>query len=233
MQQNIQFGQKLLEDLRYYLSEKRIETIIDVGANEGQSLDLFVRHFPAASVFCFEPGKEALEVLRRKVQQYPTAYLEEMALSDRSGETRFFCSKHSALNSLLQEDKDYCWDNARLEETVSVRNVTLDEWREEKRIECIDILKLDVQGAEALVLKGAEKTLNEKRIRGIKTEVLYQKLYKNQTSLEELMTLLKSHSFQFIGLYENFYDGVGRLQWGDALFIHDSEFDRFGRSVLP
>ena len=67
---------------------------------------------------------------------------------------------------------------------------TLDVYCKQNHLSSIDLLKLDVQGYEARVLRGATKLLEENRIRVIMAELCLSSLYVQQSSFSEILGLL-------------------------------------------
>jgi FkbM family methyltransferase len=129
-------------------------TAIDVGANIGFFALRFGRWVgPGGRVIAIEPESRNADSLRRRVAR---AHLEEVvecveaAASDRPGEVRL------ALNPL------HPGDHRIAESGEPVRAVTVDELAAGSDRK-VSLLKIDVQGAEAMVLAGARLVLEEQR----------------------------------------------------------------------
>jgi hypothetical protein len=97
--------------------------------------------------------------------------------------------------------------------------VTLDEFCRNKRINCIDILKLDIQGGELRALKGAARLLSERRIRLVYAEVLFVHIYQGQAWFDDLAAFLRSAGYSLFDLYNFVYTESGQVKWGDAIFV--------------
>ena len=69
--------------------------------------------------------------------------------------------------------------------------------------------------------------------RAVKLEVIFIELYERQAKFDEIYKTLTDQNFKFLGFYDQFYDEFGRLYWGDALFIHQKEFDNLPVPDLP
>jgi FkbM family methyltransferase len=208
---------------RYLGTVKPGKTIFDVGANEGQSSIVFHEMFPGAQVHAFEPFPATFEKLRQNVVHLPRVKPYALGLSDRTGESELHVStQESSLNSLLGQGREYVWsETAPLESKVKVRLSTLDSFCEEQKIAEIDFLKIDVQGVEHLVLKGASQMLARGAIRVIRLEVLFVQLYEGQASFHELLKTMAASNMAFCGLYDLVYQENRRLAWGDALFVQE------------
>lgn len=129
---------------------------IDAGANAGVILRSLVKCAPQGHQFAFEPIPYLAQTLRRK---YPSVQVHQLALSDFEGDAEFrFVRSRPALSSLrMSGDVEIASDDQLIQ--VKVRR--LDD------VISADIpihfLKLDVEGAEAAMLRGAERTLRVHR----------------------------------------------------------------------
>tara|TARA_A100001011_G_C13863025_1_gene655775 strand:- start:87 stop:629 length:543 start_codon:yes stop_codon:yes gene_type:complete len=92
----------------------------------------------------------------------------------------------------------------------------------------IDFIKIDVQGAESKILKGAENSL--KLAFGVELEVEFAELYSNQQLFGDVCTQLNSKGFEFIDFVNltrwerGSHNGNGQCVFGDALFLKSPEF---------
>ena len=96
----------------------------------------------------------------------------------------------------------------------------------DRHLNDVDFLKLDTQGSELEILKGSEIILNHYLL-GLKIEVEFIELYKNQALFSEIDLYLKEKGFQLIDLKRHFWKrksyshfmGKGQLIFGDALYF--------------
>jgi FkbM family methyltransferase len=134
-------------------------TCIDVGAHKGLILDVFIRHAPQGTFHAFEPLPYLAGLLRRKYRSNPQVKLYELALSDAVGSTTFYINKASMGLSSLSAPVDV--DNGAGEiEACTVALARLDDLLPDARP---DMIKIDVEGAELGVLRGALKLLARSR----------------------------------------------------------------------
>lgn len=143
-------------------------TVFDVGANVGELTLLFSRFASDGRVHAFEASRSTFERLEAicAAARPPNVVLNNLALSDHNGTIRLhvFDEPLSAFNSLADRPmKNYGLDiePLRVEETPAV---TLDHYCAENRIEKIDLLKIDVEGAELQVMRGAARMLGSRSI---------------------------------------------------------------------
>lgn len=143
-------------------------TVFDVGANVGELTLLFSRFVAGGSVHAFEASGAAFKRLELvcNAAERRNVVLNHLALSDKNSLIRLHIYD-DALSSFNSEAarplKDYGLDIEPIgvEETPAT---TVDNYCEREEIERIDLLKIDVEGAELQVLYGARQMLKSKRI---------------------------------------------------------------------
>jgi FkbM family methyltransferase len=217
------FGLNLVEDLRSLHARQPFETIFDVGANEGQSARAFHALFPAARIFSVEPAQRTFEKLSAGVRDLPAITPIRAALGDSEGTVRFHLTGASVNSSILPYHKPTGIDAVRGEEEVPLR--TLANVAAEQKVTHIDLLKIDTQGFDLQVLRGAEPLLAAHRVRCVLTEVLCVQMYEGQAWFHDLSTHLAARGLQFCGLYEINRESDPFIHWADALFV-DPAFSR-------
>lgn len=144
-------------------------TVFDVGANVGELTLLFSRFAGAGGkIHAFEASGAAfarLETVCRAAGRRNVA-LNHLALADKKGSIKLhvYADEYLAFNSQAARplaDYGLNLEPVAVEETAAT---TVDEYCAEKQIERIDLLKIDVEGAELQVLRGARKMLEAKRV---------------------------------------------------------------------
>lgn len=214
--------------LQRQLTTSDTPVIFDVGAHVGQSYTVYRRLFPKAEIHLFEPFVGALETLKPLTQDDSDCTLHEVALSDHDGERDFHVNTQSATNSLnaFSATAAQHWQSAQLESleknTVSTR--TADSLCTEFGIERIDIMKIDVQGAEYEVLQGAANLLESGAIRLLQLEFILANTYADQHPLHEYLALLHHYGYQLLDLYQPLRN-EGRLLQCDLMFAAPETFE--------
>jgi len=174
------------------------QTLIDVGANKGQ-FSLMTRYlFPQIDIHAFEPLERERQiyatVVRPPVRLYPTA------LGRVPGQATFFVTSRADSSSLLQpgttQQAEYGMvTNRRITVPVACLPDVIDVASLRRPI----LLKLDVQGAELDVLRGAESVLFS--VDMIYCEISYVELYEGQPLVGEIAAYLQLHGFSLRGVY--------------------------------
>lgn len=204
-------------------SNKQATTIFDVGAYIGDISFVYNKLFPHASIYAFEPFPSSYETLCTNTHKSPTIHPYNIALSEQNGEVSFYSNSFSPTNSLLASDTKGAdvWGKNLLttEHIITVPSATIDSFCETHSVNTIDILKLDVQGAEYKVLAGAKNMLLENRIHLIYMEIICMPTYQEQKELGEILLLLKEYGFSLYNFYNYSYTESGQLRQVDAIFI--------------
>ena len=126
-----------------------LRTAFDVGANQGDWTGLLLRLNPSARVHCFEISPPTFEKLRTRVGAVPNVTLNPVGLSDGPGEVNLaYSSDADGLSSIVEI---VCPANSQ---SIKAQVTTGQLYCSQHRVTQIDMLKIDVEGAEHLVLKG-------------------------------------------------------------------------------
>lgn len=188
----------------YWLLERAIfgsadkAVLFDVGANIGE-WTLRATALAAAAgrpirVIAFEPGSAAREILSRRTTDAANVEVVPVALSDSEGESDFFsdgaASGTSSLNPVSGAQRE------------RVRLATLDGFMRENGIERVDILKIDTEGFDLNVLRGAERALTEGRVDLVQFEYNWRWLL-NKANLLQVFELIKESPYRFGKLVGN------------------------------
>jgi FkbM family methyltransferase len=197
-------------------------TIFDAGAHYGESAHQYATLLPGASIYCFEPFPESFAKLQRAIATFPKVQTFNIALSDRAGESEFNSNNYTATNSLLttSPNAEFAWPGG-LHDTkkqIRVQTTTLDRFCQDHSIEGIDILKLDVQGAEAMVLKGGDGLLRRGKVGMVYTEILTVPMYDGQMELHEFFRMMHNYGFELFNVYNLSTAESGQLRQLDAIF---------------
>ena len=198
-----------------------VEIIFDVGANVGQTTQKYRKLFPEASVYGFEPFPEVFAKYLRAFAGDRQVHPENIALSNKNGDAKFFLNSLHYTNSLLPNNTRYTAAMGSYEPvaTTRVKTETLDSYCIAHTIERIDILKMDVQGGELLVLEGAREYLRSGRITLIYAEVEFVPIYENQPLLDDLERFLKQYGYALHKIYNiSSWDSHGVVA-ADAIFV--------------
>ena len=156
--QNDIYNQQVIEVMKRYLQEDSI--CIDVGANRGEIFQEIIAIAPNAKHFAFEPIPDAANFLRDK---YPNHHIYEVALSNQQGEVEFQHFVNLEGYSGLGNRKIHTNSlGIKLEiKKFLVRTNILDNII--PTASKVDFIKIDIEGAEYLAMRGGIKTITKNR----------------------------------------------------------------------
>jgi FkbM family methyltransferase len=207
--------------------------IFDVGAHHGESVTYLKPIFPKASIYSFEPDPNSFDVLASAAIEGVTYY--NLAFSDADGTATFYRNKISHTNSLYKvnlnstdsisitkakaENDVQFFDNFN-EETI-VPTSRLDSFMQKSSVNMIDLLKIDVQGAECSVLEGGkEKTLKNTRV--IVLEISFYDYYEHRTSFMDVEKILLPLGFRLFSISEISNNPMnGRTDWAEVVYMNE------------
>ncbi len=202
-------------DIQYLLTDVAHPMVFDVGANIGQSITRFTGLLPGCQIHAFEPSPRTFHQLRANTKGVEQLHLVNAGVGSVRGSGVLFENEYSDMSSFLQPD-DAAWGQVVQQTAVDV--LTLDDYCSERAIEHIDLLKIDTQGYDFEVLKGAEGLLGAGGIRLVLMEVIFSDMYVGQPPFDEVYRYLIDHDLRLVAFY-GFSLRNMRASWSDALFV--------------
>jgi FkbM family methyltransferase len=207
-------------DLRHIVGHVRSPVIFDVGANDGETVDAFRRHFPTAVITAFEPSLQCADDLKRRYSAQSGVSVEAVALGAHNGEAFLHTFSGSRMNSLLPLSTSP--DNVMRERFANVGSNhvplrTLDSFCAERSVDHIDILKIDTQGYDLHVLEGATSLLSHRQIDAVIVEINFIPMYDGQGSFTQIHDLMCGFNYRFVDFYNKTRHGSG-VSWCDACY---------------
>ncbi len=194
--------------------------MFDVGANDGRTALRVARHFPAVPrIFAFEPVSATFRTLVERTADLPGIECFQLALGTECGPRTMYLNDISALNSLSPE-------MGTSGTTEQVEMQTLDNFVEQKNIEKIHLLKIDAEGHDLDVLKGAERSLAQSRVDIIQIEAGFSVPGNVQTSLDGIQQYLKSYDYYLRGIYNQCHGrifpatGASQGKWPPEILVY-------------
>lgn len=184
---------------------KQIKTVIDIGANIGSFSMLINDLYPRSTIHAFEPIPSTFNCLQSNLGPNKRIITNNLGISSKNGWTTM---KHnpnkSVISSIVKKGN------------IKVKLTTIDSYIEKNNIKFIDLLKIDAEGHELEVLKGAKKTLSKTKYLLLEVTVKNNKNY----TFSELISHLYSpekYNFQLISYSNNPDIGLGEASTYDFL----------------
>lgn len=205
LRRSVPFGVRWEEDLAYCLHGRAPGVVVDVGAHFGETAQLMISRFPSARVHCFEPMLESFRRLCRAVEGLDVVCVQA-ALSDEAGTATMGSGASSRTSGFAASGRG-----------IEVRVDTLDAYAQTSGIASIGLLKVDVEGHEPAVLRGASGLLEAGRIDHVLCECEFvHRADEPHGDFDEIVGLLRPHGFRIVSFYTGGIDALG-WRWGDVL----------------
>ena len=141
---------------------KENDIVFDVGAHIG-FFSYFALQKGAKEVYAFEPNPYVFEILKKHAEMWSDKIKPfEIALSFQNGEVELFVYEKIGLGStILQNRENSSLKFNRYNESIRVKTMTLDSFVKEYNVERVDFIKIDAEGSEREILKGAKETIKK------------------------------------------------------------------------
>ena len=190
--------------------------IFDVGAHKGQTSSHFFKLFPQSFIHAFEPSPYLFAEIEKNLSKRINIRYHNFALGE-TNEKAF----------LTRPDSDLCGQVVKTQKnnstSISVRR--LDEFCLNEKISAIDLLKIDVEGNELSVLKGASGMFERNAIRAIFLECDFNKEDRQHSYFFDIFDFLSRENFCFHGLFDVVrYSPSYGIGFCNALFLNRSVF---------
>lgn len=206
--------------LLQFLKNNAINTCVDVGANTGQFATKLIEIGFQGNIISFEPQKSAFEMLSKKAANHNNWKVYNYALGDFDGESTINVSANSVSSSLLnimpQHKSAEPQSQYINQETIQVKKLdtVLSQSVNADKI----FLKIDTQGFESKVLKGAANTLSKVHV--LELEMSCVELYESELLFDDMKKHIESMGFNLCSIESGFADEKsGKLLQIEAVFI--------------
>ena len=187
-------------------------TIIDVGANTGDvSLNL-AGLFPRAQIFAIEADPQTYLDLVKKTEAAGTIRPVQLGIHSHSGWLDFHSHPNSVFSSLINLP-----DSQTATRRVKIKTETLDQFVAANRINNVALLKIDTEGNDLEVLKGADTLLTSPDLKHVICEFGIHPEDKRHVNINDLLRFMAQKGF-YISSLGNFGCYVDYV-FGNVLFV--------------
>lgn len=190
--------------------------LFDVGANIGKSTIHFKSLFPDSKVYCFEAVPDTYLILASNLNRLTDVTLYNLALGATEETRRIFLREDNQWNSLIPEINQYLQGQNCPSVEVSIS--TIDKIMADNSIKVIDLLKIDTEGYETEVLRGARSAFEMGGVRSVLLEVGFDKSQLQHSFYLDIFGQLDELGFRFQGIYEPSYDKNNSIDFANAFF---------------
>lgn len=170
------------------------DVVLDVGANDGRTILRIQGRLGSPRIFAFEPVSTTYQTLVQRTSHLDNVSCFQLALGAAPGRETIYLNEIAAMNSFSPD-----WAKPVGSEDVEVS--TVDEFMVHQGLDFVHFLKIDVEGHDLEVLKGAQRALSRSRVAIIQVEVGLDQLDRPQPSLERIRACLAPMGYYLYGIY--------------------------------
>jgi len=203
-----------------WLTQGKIRTVLDIGANTGQFSHTVHALLPDATIYAFEPQADCFEAIQQGFMSSPNLHVIQTAIGDDDGEITFHTNNFSQSSSVLKltdlHKEAFPWATESGEIQVPIRR--LDSLQTELDLTSSILVKIDVQGYEDRVLLGGGEVIHKAEI--VLIETAFEPLYQGEASFSVVYDLMIGYGFRYAGNLDQITNPSNdRPLYADALFL--------------
>lgn len=203
------------------------ECILDIGAASGEMINLLNNAFPNCHKYAFEPRKKDFEKLVKKFADNSNFHLVNKAVgAEVKSDLKINTTNRGTSSSLLEVNKelkdDYFSKNIKTVAQESITLSTLDQ--EIPKTTKVSLIKIDVQGFELEVLKGAKQTLANTSM--LLIEMQNHQIYKEAAQYYEIDEFVRSQHFTLFEMIPSIRRNGKLYEW-DAVYVNQQIADKY------
>lgn len=199
-----------------------VNVIIEIGARDCAETVRLANQYEKAKIFTFECNPATIEICRERVAGLNNVTLIEKAITNTNGQIKFYPTNpektmttwpdgNPGASSIFKASGKYPVETY-IQDEIVVEAVTLYSFLFEHNLDSIDLLWMDIQGAELSALQGLGKSIENVKI--IQTEIEFFEIYEGQPLFDEVRNYLRNWGFYFAGF-------TARCEYfADAIFIN-------------
>lgn len=202
-----------------FKSKNDIKVIFDIGACHALESVEFAKRYEGAKIFTFEANPNTYEVCLENTKAYPSITVINKAVNDFDGTCKFYPidkdktittweDGNQGASSLYKANGAYDSIEKYVQYEIEISCTRLDTFCEQNNIDRIDVVWMDLQGAELKALKSMGSILDTVQI--IHTELEMNPMYENQCLFDDVNEYLQQKGFE--------------LEWGNTNNYFGSDF---------
>lgn len=224
------------ESLTRCLDREAALVFVDVGANDGTTAARMLEVFPRAVVHAFEPGPGAFKKLQARAEREARIKVYNLACGPSDGEAVLNVTRNDWCSSVLAPSElgqRYYGEWYQTEERVRVEMVSLDAWMSRAGVGHVDVVKIDAQGYDLEVLRGAGGMLA--KARAVSCECQFAPEYEGCATFSQVDRHLAERGFALHQIHELWAKGrEEQTSYADALWLKAEVLERLrSRTDLP
>ncbi|MEO0311643.1 MAG: hypothetical protein RIQ89_1300 [Bacteroidota bacterium] len=214
-------GYRHLDEATKLINKYNIQhyPILDVGASIGDTLSYLSPLLPNSVFHCFEPTSQSFLHLQSLAKKYPKCKVYQKACGAQPGKAIIYLNSRTSSSSLLPTNvtnaDDYLQQSLNTHDSEEIEVTTLDTLFQQEKV--VALLKLDVQGFELEVLKGAVKVLKNTAI--VVTEMNNHDYYNGACKYYEVDEFIRQNGLTFFRHFPTIRENGQVVEW-DNIYIN-------------
>jgi FkbM family methyltransferase len=187
---------QILHNCKHYIPQ--VNTLLDAGANQGQFALAASHFYPDSRIHSFEPLPEVYHLLQQNTRRVKGIHTYNYALGSTTGTMVFYSNAYSHASSALEMSalQQNLIPGTAIVEQIIVEVKRLDDLMHDITLTPPVLLKMDVQGFEKEILKGAADCLHQ--IDYLLFEASFVPMYSGEPLFDEMHSFVKELGFEFI-----------------------------------
>lgn len=216
--------QKFIEISKRLLKDEEVNFVLDLGSRDGVEALGISYAYPDAKVYCFECNPHTLGECHGNTLGNLNIEVVEKAVLDFTGRTKFNVvgpdnSDYNPGASSVFEFGDEKESQNYVTTEMEVECVRLDEWLKDNSVPKVDLVWMDLQGAELLAMEGMGDYLNDVKL--VQTEVELREYYKNQPLMEDVEKWFRDRGFTKVFVRPHSPDSLDT----DIIFANEKAYE--------
>lgn len=195
-----------------HIERHKVNLILELGSRDALDAIELSEHYDA-DVYSFECNPTSIPICKENIGDNSKVHLIEKAVWDEEGFISFYpvVNGNTGASSCFKAIKDYPYETDYEQEEITVSAIRLDGWLKERDISSVDLLCVDLQGAELTAFKGMGEYLHS--VSYIITEGQTKPMYEGVNLIDEIESFLAD--FGFVKKTEKLVNPY----FGDFLFV--------------
>lgn len=210
-----------------------IQTILDIGANDGMYAKEMNERFPTAKIFAFEPLSDCFARLSEVAKVHTAIIPLNTGLGSEHGSFLIERSSFHPSSSLLPMSALHkaLYPKSAISKKEKISITRLDDIAKTIDIKQPLMIKIDVQGYEGKVIEGGTETLRKASV--IQIETSFFALYESQPLFNDIAEHMRSLGFSYYGALQTHYSKkTGLPMYEDSIFISNATLRRFEEAEI-
>jgi FkbM family methyltransferase len=202
-------------------------SFVDVGGHQGETLAALAKNVEHFSYQVFEPNPSSFEVLSEYADKLKSAsrdiIIHNAAVGAEDGRIEFHMTNASAVAGVLKPVEGLTQrvpaGDHEIAQSIDCELRKIDSLDEIVNGQIIDLLKIDTEGFDLEVMKGAQKAFEKGQFQAVLSEAFFVPYREGQAYFWDLAQFMESVGYHFVNLYDCRDTGQGRLYTGNALWL--------------